>query len=78
LVTYDKGFSQKSTETFARRIKSNDYEYGRKVTEFLNEISGPDFEVLEIGPGPGTLTIPLSPTIKRIIAIERSLRDEIR
>jgi len=38
----------------------------------LNEILDNNFEVLEIGTGPGTLTIPLSKMVKRIVGIEFS------
>ena len=58
-VTYDKDFQIKSAEDFSNRYKWNDYESGREVVDILGNILNKDFEVLEIGPGPGTLTIPL-------------------
>ena len=38
----------------------------------LGDILDGAFEVLEIGAGPGTLTIPLSARVKRILALEIS------
>ena len=40
--------------------------------EALSEILDKDFEVLEIGAGPGTLTIPLAKKVKKVVAIESS------
>ena len=62
-VGYDDNFPLKETDDFSRRIKSNDYEFGRKATEALSKILDRDFQVLEIGSGPGTLTIPLSKAV---------------
>lgn len=71
-ITYDKDFEMKYTEDFSNRCKWNDYEYGRKVVNILGDILNDDFEVLEIGPGPGTLTIPLSEKVKKMTCIEAS------
>jgi len=71
-VTYDKDFQIKSTEDFSNRYKWNNYESGREVVNILGNILNKDFEVLEIGPGPGTLTIPLSKKVKKITCIEAS------
>ena len=38
----------------------------------MSEILDRDFEVLEIGSGPGTLTIPLAKKVKKVAAIESS------
>ena len=38
----------------------------------LGDIFKKDFEVLEIGPGPGTLTIPLSEKVRKITCVEAS------
>jgi len=56
-IIYDLDFFQKFTTDFSKQIKFGDYEFGRKVTEILKEILDGNFEILEIGPGPGTLTI---------------------
>ena len=38
----------------------------------MSEILDNDFEVLEIGSGPGTLTIPLAKKVKKVVAVESS------
>jgi ubiquinone/menaquinone biosynthesis C-methylase UbiE len=70
--SYDDNFPQKEAEDFSRRIKSNNFESGRKTTEALAGILNNDFNVLEIGSGPGTLTIPLSKEVRNITAVEFS------
>ena len=71
-VRYDKDFQMKSARDFSTRCKWNDYEFGRKIVKILGNVLKDDFEVLEIGPGPGTLTIPLSEKIKKITCVEAS------
>lgn len=71
-VTYDKDFPIKSAEDFSNHYKWNDYESGREVVNILGNILNNDFEVLEIGPGPGTLTIPLSEKVRKIACVEAS------
>ena len=71
-VSYDNDFFNKTAEDFSKRIKLNDYEFGRKSTAILNEIVDGDCEILEIGTGPGTLTIPLSRIVNRVVGIEFS------
>ncbi len=74
-VSYDDKFFKKSANDFSERIKLNDYEFGRKTTEMLDEIIDDNFEVLEIGTGPGTLTIPLAKKVKKITGIEFAERN---
>ena len=71
-ISYDKDFQIKSAEDFSNRCKWNDYEFGREVVNILKNILKEDFEVLEIGPGPGTLTIPLSEKVRKITCVEAS------
>jgi len=71
-VSYDTDFFRKSAEDFSKRIKLNDYEFGRKVIEALSGVLDSNFKVLEIGTGPGTLTVPLSKTVKKVVGIEFS------
>ena len=71
-ISYDLDFFQKFATDFSKQIKFGDYEFGRKTTEILKEILDGNFEILEIGPGPGTLTLPLSKMVKKIIGIELS------
>lgn len=71
-VSYDSDFFKKTAEDFSKRIKVNDYEFGTRTTDILNEIVDCNFDVLEIGTGPGTLTIPLSKMVNRVVGIEFS------
>ena len=71
-IVYDKDFRAKFAEDYSEQAKYNNYEYGRKATEALSEMLDEDFEVLEIGAGPGTLTIPFAETVKKVVAIESS------
>jgi ubiquinone/menaquinone biosynthesis C-methylase UbiE len=71
-ITYDTDFRAKFAEDQSEIAKYNDYEYGRAATEALSGILEQDFEVLEIGPGSGTLTIPLAQRVKRLVAVESS------
>ncbi len=71
-ITYDPQFRAKFADDYSEQAKYNNYEYGRKAVETLSEILDEDFEVLEIGSGPGTLTIPLAKKVKKVVAIESS------
>ncbi|MBC8461212.1 MAG: hypothetical protein H8D67_24775 [Deltaproteobacteria bacterium] len=69
-ITYDKKFKKKFMSDQFEVAQANEFEYGRKVVEILSDFLSPDIEILEIGPGPGTLTIPISKRVKSITAIE--------
>ena len=71
-IVYERDFRAKFAEDYSEMAKYNNYEYGRKAIEALNEIRDKDFEVLEIGAGPGTLTIPLAKKVKKVVAVESS------
>ena len=71
-ITFDPEFRAKFADDYSEQAKYNNYEYGRKAVEALSEILDKDFEVLEIGAGPGTLTIPLAKKVKKVVAIESS------
>ena len=71
-IEYDPEFRAKFADDYSEMAKYNDYEYGRKAEEVLSEILDKDFEVLEIGTGPGTLTIPLAKNVKKVVAVESS------
>jgi SAM-dependent methyltransferase len=71
-VSYDSEFFNRAVEDFSQRIKANDYQYGRRATHLLSELVGHESDVLEIGPGPGTLTIPLARRVKRVVGVEVS------
>jgi len=67
-------FKEKLFEDYLKNAKSNNYEYGRNIVNSLNDVLSENFKVLEIGPGPGTLTIPLARKVKKILTIESSKR----
>jgi cyclopropane fatty-acyl-phospholipid synthase-like methyltransferase len=71
-VGYDPEFQAKFADDYSEMAKYNNYEYGRKAADALSEILDDDFEVLEIGAGPGTLTIPLAKNVKKVVAVESS------
>ena len=71
-ITFDPEFGAKFSEDYSEQAKYNNYEYGREAADALSEILDKDFEVLEIGSGPGTLTIPLAKKVKKVVAIESS------
>ena len=77
-ISYDDAFFKKSAQDFSLRIKSNDYEFGRKVTQILAHMLEENSDVLEIGTGPGTLTIPLATMVKKIVGIEFSERNTVQ
>lgn len=71
-IGYDPKFRAKLAEDHREIAGYNNYEYGRMAVEALGEILDSDYRVLEIGAGPGTLTIPLSRKVKRIVVVESS------
>ena len=77
-ISYDDAFFKKSAQDCSLRIKSNDYEFGRKVTQILAHMLEENSDVLEIGTGPGTLTIPLATMVKKIVGIEFSERNTVQ
>lgn len=71
-IGYDQEFRAKFAADYSEVAKYNDYEYGRTAVKALSEILNKNFEVLEIGAGPGTLTVPLAEKVKRIVCVESS------
>jgi tRNA/tmRNA/rRNA uracil-C5-methylase (TrmA/RlmC/RlmD family) len=59
-------------EDFSESRKTNDYEYGRKVIKATYEILKPEFEVLDVGAGPGTFVIPFAKKVNNVTALEPS------
>ena len=57
---------------YSDTIKRNDYEYGQRIIEVIKGIVNPDFEVLDVGAGPGTLAIPLAKMVKKVTALDAS------
>lgn len=73
-ITYDKDFERHFLADQFAKDQSNNYEYGREVVKNLSGLLSSDFEVLEIGAGPGTLTIPLAEKVKMVTAMEISAK----
>ena len=59
-------------EDYRDRIKRNDYKYGQQIIDAIKEIIEPDFKVLDVGAGPGTLAIPLAKRVKKVTALDPS------
>lgn len=74
-ISFDPKIKEKSASDFSKRISQGDYEYGRKSAAVLSGFLDRSDEVLEIGPGPGTVTVPLSSAVKKIDCIDLSLRN---
>lgn len=71
-IGYDPEFRAKLAEDHSVIARYNDYEYGRKAIDALGGILDENSRVLEIGAGPGTLTIPLATKVKQVVVIESS------
>ncbi|MEA3282638.1 MAG: class I SAM-dependent methyltransferase [Euryarchaeota archaeon] len=71
-VGYDPEFRAKLAEDHSAIARYNDYEYGRKAIDALGLVLDENSRVLEIGAGPGTLTIPLATKVKQVVVIESS------
>jgi SAM-dependent methyltransferase len=74
-LRFDPDIQTKSASDFSKRIKEGEYEYGRKTVEAFSGFLDPSMGVLEIGPGPGTVTIPLSKMVRQVTAVDLSLRN---
>ena len=70
---YDRG-----AEDYRDAVKKKSYEYrqildyGQQMIDVIKEIIKPDFEVLDIGTGPGTLAIPLARLVRKVTALDPS------
>ncbi|MEA1895852.1 MAG: class I SAM-dependent methyltransferase [Euryarchaeota archaeon] len=71
-IRYDPEFRAKLAEDHSAIASYNDYEYGRKAVDALGGILDENSRVLEIGAGPGTLTIPLATKVEQVVVIESS------
>jgi len=71
-IVYEREFRAKFADDYSEQAKYNNYEYGRGAADALRGILDKNFEVLEIGAGPGTLTIPLAGKVKKIVCVESS------
>lgn len=61
-----------TAEDYRDSIQRNDYEYGRNVIGVIKDFIEPDFEVLDIGAGPGTLTIPIARLVNKVTVVDPS------
>ncbi|MDR3089770.1 MAG: class I SAM-dependent methyltransferase [Desulfobulbaceae bacterium] len=65
-----KGYWNKRADSFADHVKTSPY-----AASFLRLLEPlPDWSVLDVGCGAGTLALPLAPLVKRITAIDLSER----
>ena len=62
----------KIAKDYSEWNRSSDYEYGRKAVEAIRGVINRDFEVLDIGAGPGTLAIPFAEKTRKVTAVEPS------
>ena len=62
----------REAEEYSDRIKKNGYKYGQQIIGVIKEIIEPDFEVLDVGAGPGTIAIPLAKRVKKVTALDPS------
>lgn len=62
----------KRAEDYANYIRTSNYEHGRKIVDIFERegILKPDFEVLDIGAGPGSVSIPFAEVVKKVTAVE--------
>ncbi|KAF5049130.1 Ribosomal RNA small subunit methyltransferase A [anaerobic digester metagenome] len=74
-LRFDPDITTKAASDFSKRVKEGEYEYGRKTAEIFSGFLDPSSEALEIGPGPGTVTVPLAKRVKKITAVDLSLRN---
>lgn len=68
-VTFDSEFDERVMHDQFQVLKSSNHEYGRKAAKALEVILKENHETLEIGLGPGTLTIPLAKNVKKVVAV---------
>ena len=70
---YDKGAEDYRD---AVKKKSREYrqilEYGQQMIDVIKDILNQDFEVLDIGTGPGTLAIPIARLVRKVTALDPS------
>ena len=62
----------RGAEEYSDTIKRDGFKYGEQMIHVLKSIIKPDFEVLDIGAGPGTLAIPLAKLVDRVVALDPS------
>ncbi len=70
----DVEYWNERAKDYADYIKASNFEHGRKIVEILEKegVLQRDFEVLDIGAGPGSITIPLANCVSRVVAVEPS------
>ena len=65
-------FWDRDARGYSDSVKGDDYEYGRPIIDAIKGIIKPDFDVLDVGAGPGTLAIPLAKKVKHVTALDAS------
>lgn len=64
----------KRAEDYTDYIRTSNYEHGRKILELFKRegILKPEFVVLDIGAGPGSVSIPFAEVVRKVVAVEPS------
>ncbi|AEG13764.1 Methyltransferase type 11 [Desulfofundulus kuznetsovii DSM 6115] len=62
----------KRAEDYANYIKTSDFDHGRKIRSIFENVGilKPDFVILDIAAGPGSVSIPFAEAVKKVIAVE--------
>lgn len=62
----------KRAEDYTNYIKVSDYNHGKKIRMIFEDegILEPEFEVLDIAAGPGSVSIPFAEVVKKVTAVE--------
>jgi len=65
----------KRAEDYANYIKTSDYNHGRKIRAIFEnaDILKPEFEVLDIAAGPGSVSIPFAEAVNKVTSIEPAI-----
>jgi len=68
----DTIYWNKRAKDYTNYIKTSDYNHGRKIRAIFENanILKPEFEVLDIAAGPGSVSIPFAEVVKKVTAIE--------
>ncbi len=71
-VTFDPHFGDHGLADNFAAARDADFGYGRRALDVLGDQITPETVALELGPGSGALTFPLTRRVARVVAVERS------
>ena len=66
----DTLYWSKRAKSYSDSQTTNDFVYGKSVVAAIQPILSSEYSALDVGCGPGTLTIPLAGHVKRVTALE--------